>query len=551
MNLKKLLPLFALFALVLPAQAFAAPKSKINFSRSAYAVAEDDSSGVATITVVRKAIPKASLNQSVLVDYATSDGTAKAGTDYSAASGTLTFPACGSNPTASDLCERQTFSVPVINNTVIDGARTVNLKLSRPRTATGSRAMLSFPSTATLVIADDDGNAATGSSFQMATASDLVSESDGTEPVFIVRSGDLSQPATVNYSTADGSAVAGTDYTNTHNTASFLAGSGDPAILAEVDVPILHNSNPAAPATSDFTFNLSLPSGSTDHLGSPSSEDVTIVNSDGPATLAFSAPSYSVNENGGSVRLTVIASGSIAGTNEVDVNYDTSDGSAIDGVNYTGAHDTLAFFAGDNSASFDVPVMPDGQLGDKFFNAALSGATGGGSLGAPSNATVNVLNTDQPGGSNGGAGGGGGTGSTGGDQGNQILLGSRNAGCGLIAKATKAQKLLKQKGLKLQLRVGQRCAATITTTIKQLRPKSHKKQVQIVRALRKFGAKKTSLTLQPGKAKTVTVKFTKKTLKAITKALRARNKLVATVTVSTRDSASKVTRKTLKITIRR
>ena len=63
--------------------------------------------------------------------------------------------------------------------------------------------------------------------------------------------------------------------------------------------------------------------------------------------------------------------------------------------------------------------------------------------------------------------------------------------------------------------------------------------------------KKTSLTLQPGKAKTVTVKFTKKTLKAITKALRARKQLVATIVVTTRDSASKVSRKTLKVTIRR
>ena len=54
MNLKKLFPLFILLALVVPAQAFAAPKPKVNFSRSAYAVAENDPSGVATITVVRK-----------------------------------------------------------------------------------------------------------------------------------------------------------------------------------------------------------------------------------------------------------------------------------------------------------------------------------------------------------------------------------------------------------------------------------------------------------------------------------------------------------------
>src|SRR3954464_6473327 len=89
-NLKKLLPLFVLFALVLPAQAFAAPKPKVNFSRSAYAVAENDSSGTATITVFRKGNSKR-VNQTATVDYATSDGTAKAGIDYSAASGTLTF----------------------------------------------------------------------------------------------------------------------------------------------------------------------------------------------------------------------------------------------------------------------------------------------------------------------------------------------------------------------------------------------------------------------------------------------------------------------------
>ena len=86
-----------------------------------------------------------------------------------------------------------------------------------------------------------------------------------------------------------------------------------------------------------------------------------------------------------------------------------------------------------------------------------------------------------------------------------------------------------------------------TTVIKQLKSK---KGARSAKALR-FKGKKASLTLQPGKAKTVKVKFTKKTLKAITKALRARKKLVATVVVTSKDSASKVTRKTLKITIRR
>src|SRR6478735_12559469 len=81
MNLiKKIIPVTALLvAFAVPAQALAAPKGKVQFGHGAYAVAEDDASGVATITVIRRNVPKPTLSQSVLVDYATSDGTAKAG----------------------------------------------------------------------------------------------------------------------------------------------------------------------------------------------------------------------------------------------------------------------------------------------------------------------------------------------------------------------------------------------------------------------------------------------------------------------------------------
>lgn len=552
-QIKKIIPVTALLvAFAVPAQALAAPKGKVQFGSSAYAVAEDDASGAATITVIRRNVPKATLSQSVLVDFATSDGTAKAGVDYTAASGTVTFPACGSSPSASDPCRQQTFNVPVINNSVIDGARTVKLKLSHPRTASGGRAQLGFPSTATLVIADDDGNATTGSTFQTAAATDIVSETATSEPLFIVRSGDLSATASVNYATSDGAAIAGTDYTAVSGTANFTAGSAQSAILQEVDVPILHN--PASsPATRDFSLNLSIPGGTTGQLGSPSSETVTIVNSDGAPQLAFATGDYSANESDGSVRLTVLASGSITGTDEVDVDYATSDGTAIAGTNYTSTSDTLQFFAGDVAASFDVPVLADGQPGDKYFTAGLSNPTGSGVLGTPSTATVTIHNTDAPSSSGTGSNAGDttGTGTSGGQPqgGAQEVLGARTAACGLTVKAAKAQKLRK-KVLTLQLRAGARCKVTITTTVKQFAAKGKKHSAQIVRALRLSG-KKASLTLQPGKAKTVQVKFTKKTLKAITKALRARKQLVATIVVTTRDSASKVSHKTLKVTIRR
>ena len=551
---KKILPLAALLALALPTSAMAAPKAKVQFSSGAFAVAENG--GSATITVVRPKTGHSTvrLKQPVTVDYRTIDGTARAGTDYTAVSGTLSFPACGSSPSATDPCLRQTFAVPVADNFVVDGPRTLTLKLSNAQSPT-RRAILGYPSTAVLVIADDDSSGVgSGSTFQLATASDFVSESSGSARVFVIRSGDLSTGTGVHYATADGSAVAGTDYTAASGTLNFPDQGTDAvtSIIQEVDVPLLHNAA-SDPQLRDFNFNLDIPAGSGGTLGTPSSENVVIVNSDGTPTLLWAAPSYSVRETDGSVRLTAIAAGSITGNDEIGVDYQTADGTAKAGVSYTASSDSLEFLADDLAESVDVPVLDDHLSGDKAFSAVLQNPSGGAVIGTPGTATVNVLDAGDHSADQAAAGDTGGTttggATSGGDPGDQSVLGARQAGCGLTVKAAKKQKLLKQKVLKITVRTGQACKVSLATTIKQLKAKK-KSSAKSARAL-KFKGKKTSLSLQPGKAKTVKVKFTKKTLKAIKKALRARKNLVATVVVTSKDSASKVTRKTLKITIRR
>lgn len=548
---KKILPLAALVALALPASAMAAPKAKVQFSAGAFAVAENG--GSATITVVRPRTGHSTvrLKVPVTVDYRTVDGTARAGADYTAVSGTLSFPACPGSPTANDPCLRQTFTVPVADNFVVDGPRTLTLKLSNAQSPT-RRAILGYPSTAVLVIADDDSSGVgSGSTFQLATASDFVSESSGSARVFVIRSGDLSTGTGVHYATADGSAVAGTDYTSASGTLNFpdQATNAVTSIIQEVDVPLLHNAA-ADPQLRDFNFNLDIPSGSGGTLGTPSSENVVIVNSDGTPTLLWAAPSYSVRETDGSVRLTTIAAGSITGNDEIGVDYQTADGTAKAGVSYTASSDSLEFLADDLAESVDISVLDDHLSGDKAFSALLQNPSGGAVIGTPGSTTVTVLDAgdhsadpvDSAGGTPGGSTS---TPATGG----QVVLGARQAGCGLTVKAAKKQKLLKQKVLKITVRTGQACKVSLGTTIKQLKAKK-KSSAKSARAL-KFKGKTTSLSLQPGKAKTVKVKFTKKTLKAIKKALRARKKLVATVVVTSKDSASKVTRKTLKITIKR
>jgi hypothetical protein len=106
---------------------------KLQFSSQTYSATED--AGNVTISVARVA----GATGTVTVDYATSNGTASAGSDYTATSGTLTF---NQGETS------KTLTIPVINDNVFEPDETVNLTLSNP---TGG-ATLGTPATAILTI---------------------------------------------------------------------------------------------------------------------------------------------------------------------------------------------------------------------------------------------------------------------------------------------------------------------------------------------------------------------------------------------------------------
>ena len=78
--------------------------------------------------------------QSVTVNYATSNGTATAGSDYGTTNGTLTF---APNQTSA------TFLIPIIDDSLNEADETVNIALSNPTNAT-----LGSPANATLTIID-------------------------------------------------------------------------------------------------------------------------------------------------------------------------------------------------------------------------------------------------------------------------------------------------------------------------------------------------------------------------------------------------------------
>ncbi len=112
----------------------AMPSGSLAFSSPAFSIIEDQ--GSATIGVTRAG----GSNGVVTVNFATSDGTANAGSDYTAASVTLSWQ--------DGEVGVKTFAVAIVNDTVVEGDETVSLALSN---VTGG-GVLAAPASATLAI---------------------------------------------------------------------------------------------------------------------------------------------------------------------------------------------------------------------------------------------------------------------------------------------------------------------------------------------------------------------------------------------------------------
>lgn len=174
------------------------------FGSASYSVSEGG--GSVTITVTRTG----GSDGSVSVEYATSDATAQAGTDYQATSGTLTF---------AHRETTKTFVVPIINDSVVEGNETVNLRLSNP---TGG-ATLGSPSTATLTITDND-SAPNPGQVQFASTAFSVSEGDLLATITVTRTLGSSGAVSVQYATSDGTATDGSDYLNASSVLTWADG---------------------------------------------------------------------------------------------------------------------------------------------------------------------------------------------------------------------------------------------------------------------------------------------------------------------------------------
>ncbi|HXI22606.1 MAG TPA: Calx-beta domain-containing protein [Pyrinomonadaceae bacterium] len=120
---------------------------------------------------------------------------------------------------------------------------------------------------------------------------------------------------------------------------------------------------------------------------------VTQLGLGGAGSVQFSSATYSINENGSSITITVTRTG---GTESGSVQYATSDGTATVGSDYTGTSGTLIFGTNEMSKTFSVPIIDDSAVeGNETITLSLRNQSGSFTIGSPSTATLTILDNDS------------------------------------------------------------------------------------------------------------------------------------------------------------
>jgi Calx-beta domain len=267
-------------------------------------------------------------NQTVTVGYATADGTATAGSDYLAASGTLTFP--------PGVTER-TAPVTILGDQIPElQFETFELRLSA---AVGG--MIGDPA-ALWSIQDDD----TVPSLSIQNCSAL--ESQGSCAMSVQLTSIFGAPVTVSYASGGGTATAGADYAPVAGTLTFSPGSVfEPIAIVIVDDAIDEVSE-------TFEVTLSAPQNAT--IGDGTGEG-RIDDDDGPTVRVENVGAFEGTGANATVPVPVTLSG--PSVEAIAVNLATRPGTAQSSLDYLHATPSLFFPPGSTSQMAQVTLIGD------------------------------------------------------------------------------------------------------------------------------------------------------------------------------------------------
>ena len=330
-----------------------------------FVVDEADGTANFVITLDRPSTGVVSMN------YATQNGTALAGQDYVAQSGTLNF---APGETA------KTVKVGLINDTLQEGAETFNLALS------GLVGATSLDPVGTAEIGANDEPLVSKPSISIDDV--VVGEQDGFADFVIRLDAPTSAPLTVYYSTAPSTATNYSDFIPNSGTLTFAPGE----TVKTVPVQVVDDFNQEG--TEVFKMNLSNPSANA--TIARASANATIIDNDAPSgTPLVSISDLVVDEGAGTANFVVTFNRPSASV--VSIDYATQNGTALAGQDYVAQSGTLNFAPGETAKTVKVLVVDDTiHEGPETFSLKLSNLVGATTLDPVGTATIDDNDPPPP-----------------------------------------------------------------------------------------------------------------------------------------------------------
>ncbi|WP_198000602.1 Calx-beta domain-containing protein [Gimesia fumaroli] len=286
---------------------------------------ENDPSGMAVLTV--------SLSQpvatTVTVDYTTVDNTALDPDDYTAKTDTLAF---------APGVETQTIMIPIIDDSLIEGNESFFVNLSNIF-ANGANITFADNQGEVTILDDDQG------SFSI---NDMTVNEDAMTATLTVT---LDQPVeisvSVDYTTADNSALEPDDYTSRSGTLTFDPGQQSKTIT----IPIVESNEVEGVET--FFVNLSNIQSGTAGLNFADSQGVITILDNDHANLIIS--DLTIDETSGTAEVTVSLENPVYTT--ISVDYRTHDQTAVNSVDYLYQSGSLTFNPGEMTKTISLTIL--------------------------------------------------------------------------------------------------------------------------------------------------------------------------------------------------
>lgn len=270
----------------------------------------------------------------ITVDYAVTGGTATgSGTDYTLASGTLTF-----NPGNTT----KNITISVNNDTIDEFDETVIITLSNPSNAT-----LGTNTSHTFTINDND----TMPSVAFSLSSSNASEATTSATIAVALSSASGKSITVDYAVSGGTATgSGTDYTLASGTLTFNPGTSSQNISFSVIDDLIDENNETVIVT------LSNPTNS--NLGGITNHTYTINDNDIAPSISFDLSTSNASEATTPALLAVSLSNPSAFS--ITVDYAVTGGTATgSGTDFTLSSGTLTFSPGVTTQNISAAIVDD------------------------------------------------------------------------------------------------------------------------------------------------------------------------------------------------